>query len=273
MVSDRLQGLTILVPESRELDLVAGMLEAQGASALRCPLVTILDVEDSAPVEAWLERLVASDFDDVILMTGEGLRRLLAFGARRNKREEIIAAIGRVRTIVRGPKPTRALREIGLTPSLTAAAPTSAGLVQTLSTLDLSGRRVGVQLYAGNVDPAVMNYLGKSGASAFPVSPYRYASDSDADAVVETIKKMANGAIDVVAFTSKPQVSRLFEVAKERGLEAALAHGLKRTQVASIGPVATEALKAVGVDADAQPAAGFHLKPLIAEIAKLRPRQ
>jgi uroporphyrinogen-III synthase len=157
-----------------------------------------------------------------------------------------------------------------LSPTLTAAAPTSAGLVATLSTLDLSGRRIGVQLYAGDVDPAVMTYLGASGATVFPVTPYRYASDSETDAVADAIKQLADGAIDVIAFTSKPQVSRLVEVAKERGLEAALTQGLKRTQIASVGPVVTEALKTIGVDVDAQPEAGFHLKPLIAAIAKLR---
>ena len=41
-----LNKLNILVPESRELDLFAGMLEAHGAKAVRCPLVQIVDLED-----------------------------------------------------------------------------------------------------------------------------------------------------------------------------------------------------------------------------------
>ena len=269
-MSDKLQGMTILVPESRELDLFAGMLEAQGARALRCPMVTILDVEDTTPVEAWLARLVADGFDDVVLMTGEGLRRMLALANWLGTKGEVVAALARTRTIVRGPKPTRALREIGLSPSLTAAAPTSAGLVATLSTLDLKARRVGLQLYAGDVDPAVSTHLARSGATVFPVTPYRYASDSETSAVADAITQMASGAIDVVAFTSKPQVSRLIEVAKEKGLQDQLKQGLKRTKVASIGPVVTEALKANGIEVDAQPEAGFHLKPFIAAIAKLR---
>jgi uroporphyrinogen-III synthase len=269
-VSDKLQGLTILVPESRELDLFASMLEAQGARALRCPMVTILDVEESAPVVTWLEHLAAGGLDDLVLMTGEGLRRLLAVAERLGSKAKVLAAIARVRTIVRGPKPTKALREIGLPPTLAAAVPTSAGLVETLSTLDLRGRRVGLQLYAGDVDPAVMTYLRTCGATVFPVTPYRYASDSETDAVADAIQQMADGAIDVIAFTSKPQVSRLVAVAKERGLEAALTQGLKRTQIASVGPVVTEALRANGIGVDAQPEVAFHLKPLIAAIAKLR---
>lgn len=271
-VSGKLQGLAILVPESRELDLFAGMLEAQGARALRCPLIAIRDLDDTTPAQAWLERLVAGGFDDLVLMTGEGLRRLLALAERLSKRAEVVAALSRVRTIVRGPKPTRALRDIGLSPTLTAAEPTSAGLVRTLATLDLAGRRVGVQLHPGPVDPAVMTHLETCGATAIPVTPYRYASDSETDAVAAAIKQMADGAVDVIAFTSQPQVRRLIEVAKERGLEATLAQGLQRTHVASVGPVVTEALKAAGIAVAAQPEAGFHLKPLVAAIANLRIR-
>ncbi len=81
-----LAGRRILVPESRELDLFARMLEERGAEAVRCPLVTIRDVEDPAPVEAWLQRLAAGAFDDLILLTGEGLRRLVERCAARGDR-------------------------------------------------------------------------------------------------------------------------------------------------------------------------------------------
>ena len=54
-----LAGLKILVPESRELDLFAAMLEAEGAVALRCPLVQILDLEDSSEADTWIDRCIA----------------------------------------------------------------------------------------------------------------------------------------------------------------------------------------------------------------------
>ena len=87
-----LAGRRILVPESRELDLFARMLEERGAEAVRCPLVTIRDVEDPAPVEAWVQRLVAGTFDDLILLTGEGLRRLLAVAQRAGIEAKAVAA-------------------------------------------------------------------------------------------------------------------------------------------------------------------------------------
>ena len=268
-MSDVLRGKTILVPESRELDLFAGMLELQGARTLRCPLVTILDVEDSSPVVTWLERLMGGQFDDLILLTGEGLRRLLASGERLGKRDQIIGAIGRLRTVVRGPKPVRALREIGLIPGLTAASPTSAGIVETLSAHNLRGRTIGLQLHPGQVDRSLPAFLDAGGAVTVPVTPYRYATDSESDSVAEAIKKMAAGEINVIAFTSSPQIRRLLDVAAEKGLEQELSMGWKRTRVASIGPIVTDALKVIGVEVAAQPESVFHLKPLVAAIASL----
>ena len=113
-----LAGRRIVVPESRELDLFASMLERQGATAIRCPLVTILDLEDPAPAEAWLRRLAAGAFDDVILFTGEGPRRLMTVAERAGIAGEVTAALGRARKIVRGPKPVKALRSLGLGPDL-----------------------------------------------------------------------------------------------------------------------------------------------------------
>jgi uroporphyrinogen-III synthase len=119
---------------------------------------------------------MCGEFDDLILLTGEGLRRLLALGERLGTRSEVVAAISRLRTIVRGPKPARVLREIELSPGLTATSPTSAGVVETLSSHDLRGRRIGLQLYPGDVDPSLLTFLAASGATVFPVTPYRYAS-------------------------------------------------------------------------------------------------
>ena len=135
----RLAGKTVALPESRELDQLSRLLEEQGASTWRCPLVAILDAPDPAPVDDWLRRLCAGAFDDVVFLTGEGLRRLLARAERTSTRDVVIAALGRVRRITRGPKPARALHEIGLASDLPASVPTSRGVIDSLRALDLKG--------------------------------------------------------------------------------------------------------------------------------------
>ncbi len=258
-----LTGRCILVPESRELDLFARMLETQGATTLRCPMVTILDAEDPAPIEAWLRRMADGKLDDLIVLTGEGLRRLLAVAQRVGIEDEVVAALTRLRTVTRGPKPARVLRERGLTPGIAADEPTTAGVIASLTRENLAGRRVGVQLYPGNPNDLLLDFLRGAGANADPILPYRYASDADTAQVEVAIRAMDEGKVDAVAFTSTPQVERLKAVAKSRGLEEALARGIARTKIAAVGPVVAATIEAMGGHVVAMPETSFHLKPLV----------
>jgi uroporphyrinogen-III synthase len=131
-----LSGRRIALPETRELDRLARMLEAEGAETLRCPLVAILDAPDPAPIGEWLQRL---PFDDLILFTGEGLRRLHGVARRLDLEAGFLEGLRRSRKITRGPKPERALRELGLKSDLRAEEPTTDGLIATLSACELRG--------------------------------------------------------------------------------------------------------------------------------------
>src|SRR5690349_6491935 len=123
-----LDGRKIIVPETRELALLVAMLEERGAKAIPCPLVGIHDAPDPAPVEAWIGRFNAG-CEDLILVTGEGLRRLHGFAQRAGLEAGFIARLRMVRKITRGPKPVKALREIGLGSDLVASAPTTDGVI------------------------------------------------------------------------------------------------------------------------------------------------
>ena len=268
-----LSGRTIALPETRELDRLAQMLTAEGATTLRCPLVAIKDVPDQGLVEAWLRALVAGGMDDVVFLTGEGLRRLLAAAERIGLRAEVVGALGRVRKVTRGPKPARALHEVGLASDLPAAVPTSAGVIEELRALDLRGRRVGVQLYGEEPNRPLMEFLAQAGAQALPVAPYIYASGSDDAAVAELIAALADARVDAIAFTSASQVDRLWAVAAASGAEARLRAGMARVRVAAIGPIVDEALAARGVRIDVMPEKAFVMRRLVdALAAALGPR-
>lgn len=268
-----LKGRRILVPESRELDLFARMLEERGAEAVRCPLVAIRDLEDPAPAEAWLKRLAGGAFDDLIILTGEGLRRLIGIAQRAGIEVEVVAAVKALRTITRGPKPARVLRTIGLAPGLAAATPTTAGVIATLQAQSLGGRSVAVQLYPGNPNNLLLDFLRGAGAIVDPIVPYRYASDADAQQVEDAIRAMAAGEYDAIAFTSTPQLERLRDVAKEHGLEDALRSGLARLRIAAVGPVIAAAVEKLGFSVAAMPTSSFHLKPLVGALSEALARQ
>jgi uroporphyrinogen-III synthase len=202
-----------------------------------------------------------------VLFTGEGLRRLLRFAERVELRDAFIEALRRVRKITRGPKPVRALREIGLAADLHAAEPTTEGIIAALSAFNLTGRTVGVQLYGDEPNIPLMDFLARAGAEADPVAPYVYASNLDDERVADLIDRIATGAVDVIAFTSASQVRRLWDVAGKRGLEIPLRTGLTRAIVAAVGPVtATEATR-FGMDPAIMPSRVHSMKPLVNEIA------
>jgi uroporphyrinogen-III synthase len=275
MTDQPLRGRTIALPETRELDRLAGILEQEGASTLRCPLVAILDAPATGPVDAWLDELVTRGFDDLILLTGEGLRRLLSRARATGREEAVIDALGRCRKVTRGPKPARALHEIKQRSDLPAAPPTSQGVMDTLAAEDLTGRRIGLQLYGTEPNEPLVRFLVGKGATVATVAPYVYAPASDEDRVVALIERLAAGAVDAIAFTSASQVDRLFTVAAARAVEPVLLEGLRRAKVAAIGPVVSAALRGRGVAIDIAPAPdeAFVIKRMTAAIAAALARQ
>ena len=186
-MGDTLAGRRIVVPETRELDVFAQMLERHGAATIRCPMVAINDVPDAAPVVAWLRRFTTNPPDDLILMTGEGLGRLVGFAHRAGLEEAFMAALTKVRKITRGPKPVRRLRALGLQPDVAAEPPTTAGIIASLSGENLAGRKIAIQLYPDNPNAELFEFLRRAGASPDPVLCYVSGSESDDRRVIEVI--------------------------------------------------------------------------------------
>jgi uroporphyrinogen-III synthase len=255
-----LAGRTVAVPESREIEVFAALLERRGARVIRCPLVAIRDAPDPAPVLAWSRRLAAGALDDLVLLTGEGLRRILSCIERHEPalRAQFIAALGATRKITRGPKPAKALRELGMKPELAAEQPTTDGVIATLRHLKLERRRVGVQLYGTEPNRPLVDFLEGVGAIVSTVAPYVYADAAAEQAVRELVDQLVAGKVDAIAFTSSAQIDRLIAVASEEGARAALTN----TLVAAIGPVVSDKLRRHGIDARLMPEESFFLKPL-----------
>jgi uroporphyrinogen-III synthase len=267
-MADRLNGYRILILETREEAQFSRLLAEQGADVLQCPMFTIHDAPDPAPVEAWIRRFIAKPFDDLVLMTGEGLRRLMKVARRIDVEQAFIAVVGKARKFARGPKPGRALREIGLEPQVTTEKPTSEGIAEMLSRVNLRGHRVGLQLYPDRDHSVLIGAIEALGAEVEPVLPYVYDAQAADANIVTAIDEMAQGRIDAIALTSSGQVRRLVEVARAHGCEDRLREGLARTPIASVGPVVSDELKSHGLRADITPANdAFFMKPLISAMA------
>lgn len=267
-MADKLNGYRILILETREEAQFSRLLTEQGANVLQCPMFTIEDAPDSAPVEAWIGRFIANPFDDLVLMTGEGLRRMMKMVRHRGIEKEFVAAVGQSRKFARGPKPGRALREIGLEADITTEKPTSEGVAEMLSKLDLKGHRLGLQLYPEKDHSVLISAITACGAEVDTVLPYVYDSKAAETNILSAIDEMEAGRVDAIALTSSGQVRRLVDAAKAHDREDQLRSALAKTPIASVGPVVSDELKSYGLEADIYPANdAFFMKPLISAMS------
>jgi uroporphyrinogen-III synthase len=162
-------------------------------------------------------------------MTGEGLRRLMKVVRRIDVEKPFVAVLAGARKFARGPKPVRALRELGLEAQVIAEKPTSEGIAETLGKLDLKGHRLGLQLYPEKDHAALIGFIASRGASVDTVLPYVYDAQAAEGNIVAAIEEMAEGRVDAIALTGSGQVRRLVDTARAKGLEAQLSKALDRT--------------------------------------------
>jgi len=254
----------VALPETRQLDVLAGLLERRGVAVVRCPLVAIKDSPERAAVVAWLERCCAGQMDLLIVYTGEGLRRLMTVAEAAGLRERWVAALAAMPLLTRGPKPARELRALQITPRYPAVAPTTDGVIATLEGIELDGLTVGVQLYGAAPLPQLTDYLAGRGALVDSVAPYIYASESDERAVLDLIGQIASGDIDAIAFTSKAQVERLARIADQHGVD--LAAACDGVVVAAVGPVVAADLEMLGLAVDVVPESDYFMKPMVSAL-------
>lgn len=263
-----LAGMRVALPESRALEVFAGLLERRGATVWRCPLVAIHDSPDVEAVEAWLATAIETPFHRLIVLTGEGFTRLTGFARRAGCEDDWLAAVARTSTLVRGPKPGRAMKPFSLRPDAVAAAPTTEGIIETLSGQDLRGQRMGVQLYGDEPNRRLLDFLEQAGAQVFPVWPYRYADAAETGRVTALIEALIQGEVDAIAFTSQAQVRRMVRVARTRECADALLEALSGVVVAAIGPVVAGELQDHGIRPAVTPDGQYFMKPLVSALSR-----
>lgn len=253
-------GLRVLALESRRAPELAKLIATYGGEPIVAPSMREVPLESNNEALAFVTRLRAGEFDMVVFLTGVGARALLGVAENAHERKEYVAALQRVKVVARGPKPVAALREIGITPAITAPEPnTWRELLRALDEagkgsqqIELKGKRVAVQEY-GASNPELLDGLRERGAQVTRVPVYQWALPDDLGPLRSAITAIAEGTVDVVLFTTAVQAIHLFQIAAEMNLEEAVRKGLSRTIVASIGPTTSEELERRGIRADLEP--------------------
>jgi uroporphyrinogen-III synthase len=241
-----LENVRVAVLEHRFTKEFSVLFERFGASVYACPLLEERPVENREELRAFVRRVVEGSLDVMIFLTGVGARFLVAEAESMGMKEDFLQALGKLTTVVRGPKPVAALRQLGVRIDVIPGNPTTEGVIEALRNRDLQNRRVGVQLY-GTPNPQLVSALEAKGAMVAPVQVYAYGAAADSSAVSALIDRILGGQIDVVAFTSAPQVGMLFDFALQLGVAEPLQNALKGVTIASIGEVTSRALAEKGL--------------------------
>ena len=131
----------------------------------------------------------------------------------------------------------------------------------------MAGRRVAVQLYPDNPNAPLLDFLAGAGAVADPVLPYAYASSAEDARVLETLEAMAAGQVDLVVFTSTPQVRRLVALAEAAGRQADA--GARRCPAPASprsGRWSRRRSRPPAARVAVMPEDSFHMKPMVTAI-------
>ncbi len=244
-------GLRVLSLESRRAEEMATLIRKQGGEPFVAPSMREVALERHEEAFDFGARLLRGEFDCVILLTGVGTRLLWKTLLMQYTEDDLRAALRSLTLVVRGPKPSAALRELGLTPSIQIPAPnTWRELLDTMR--ERPEKRLALQEY-GKSNADLIEGLRAQGKEVAPVRIYGWDLPADTGPLRQAAAKLIAGEIDAVLLTTSMQIVNLMKIAEEEGIAQQVREALRSVFIGSIGPTTTEALEDYGVVPDFEP--------------------
>ncbi len=260
-----MQGKKVAILETRLGRQMADLVVRHGGEAVHAPALAEIPDLDPAYITKLVGDLRLRPPKAVIFQTGVGTQALFKATDTLGLTDALQAALAKSTVVVRGPKPSGPLKARGVRIDLQAAEPfTTAEMLAVLDGVPLAGERVVVQRY-GVTNAELDEALRKRGAEIAEIPTYRWSLPADTAPLAALIDSLERNAIDALAVTNAAQIYNLFAFAEQVGRAEALRGALNRTLVASIGPVASAALKKFGVAIGLE-ASPPKLGPLIAAL-------
>ena len=266
----------VLSLESRRAREMAQLIANNGGEPIVAPSTREVQTEDHGDARKFVTGLKDGNVDIVIFLTGVGARALASAVEEVCPLEELIRALSRITVIARGPKPVAVLREWGV--PIAAVVPEPNTWRELLDLLDqkkdlipLKGRSVAVQEY-GASSPDLLAGLAERGAQVTPIRVYEWSLPEDTGPLRQAVLAISRREIDVLLVTSAVQIRHLLQIAEEMKMKDEVVRTLGRTVVGSIGPVASAALKDLGIPVDMEPShpkMGFLVKEAAEQCGKL----
>ena len=244
-------GKRVLSFESRRAHETAELIRRHNGVPISAPSMREVPIEQNESAFHFAQQLLAGHFDMVIFLTGVGTRFLAKLLATRYPVETFAEALRSVTVVARGPKPSGALREMGVPVTIQVPEPNTWREVLG-ATEDRPERRIAIQEY-GKLSTELHEGLRERGAKVTSVTVYQWELPVDLEPLREAARLLAARDIDVSIFTTSTQLVHLLRIAAELGIEAETAAGLNRSLLVSIGPTTSETLREYGFVPDMEP--------------------
>src|SRR5437762_2566218 len=139
-------GMRVLSLESRRAAEMAQLIRNQQGDPFVAPSMREAPIEHNEAVFAFAERLFRGEFDMMVFLTGVGTRALNKLLESRYPPERFAEALRALTTVVRGPKPAAALREMNVPLAVQVPEPNTWREVLA-ATAKRPERRIAVQEY------------------------------------------------------------------------------------------------------------------------------
>jgi uroporphyrinogen decarboxylase len=251
--SDVFAGLRVAAFESRRTAELAELICRHGGKPSIVPAMREVAAPRNREAVDFANRVITGQVDALIFTTGSGVRRLVEQIQRHVDRTRFLAAVSDVTTIARGPKPMTALRELGIEPRHCTAEPhTWREILQVVDRgAPLANQTVGLQEY-GQPNASLLAGLEARGATVINLKLYHWELPEDTSALSAVLREIADGAIEVVLFTSSHQIINVLHLAQRNGMADQLRQGLRGVVIGSIGPDTSAVLRQNELTVDVQ---------------------
>jgi uroporphyrinogen-III synthase len=257
-------GLCVLALESRRAREIAKLIANLGGVPIVAPSVREVPLESNQEALEFARRLAAGEIDMAIFTTGVGVKALASAVEQVCPRDELSRRLNDVAVVARGPKPTAALKELGVRVSLTVPEPNTWRdllilLDQSKNMFPVAGRRIAVQEY-GITNSELSAGLQERGAIVTLVNVYQWALPEDLSPLQNAVESIIHGDVHVLLVASSVQIRHLYEVAESMAKRQALHDALSRVVITSVGPLTSEELRSRGLTVDIEctrPKMGF----------------
>jgi uroporphyrinogen-III synthase len=243
-----MKSKVVAILETRVGAHMAEMIERRGAIAMLAPALQEVPDVDPDAIAALLQEWRGEPFKMVIFQTGVGTRALFDAAEALGRAQELHELLAEAFIVARGPKPIGELNARHVRIDLRAAAPfTTETVLAAVCEFPMHGSKVLVQRY-GASNRELLDALRTRGAAVREIATYRWSLPQDIEPLLGLLDALDRNHVDAAVFTSAVQMHNLHTVAEQHARAPQLAAALRRTIVASIGPVCSRALRQYGIE-------------------------